>query len=65
LHKVKLETRTECDGKTSSFDSAGHPIFDLGLPIYDLAAGGPKLQMKSNAKDEVKKERPDTTPASQ
>jgi hypothetical protein len=25
------------------------------LSIYDLAAGGPKLQMKSNAKDEVKK----------
>jgi hypothetical protein len=35
------------------------------LSIYDLAASGPKLQMKSNAKDEVKKERPDTTPASQ
>jgi hypothetical protein len=30
-------------------------IFELRLPIYDLAAGGPKLQMKSNAKDEVKK----------
>jgi hypothetical protein len=37
-------------------------IFDLRLrtrgavlPIYDLAAGGPKLQMKSKAKDEVKK----------
>ena len=25
------------------------------FPISDLAAGGPKLQMKSNAKDEVKK----------
>jgi hypothetical protein len=25
------------------------------LPIYDLPAGGPKLRMKSSAKDEVKK----------
>jgi hypothetical protein len=30
-------------------------IFDLRLPIYDLAAGGHKFQMKSSAKDEVKK----------
>ena len=26
-----------------------------GLPIYDLAAGGPKFQIKSNARDAIKK----------
>jgi hypothetical protein len=76
--KAAAPKRERAGGLVQNRDSGLRPgkpplsIFDLRLrthgavlPIYDLAAGDPKLQMKSNAKDEVKKKRPDTTPASQ
>ncbi|MGA2278718.1 MAG: hypothetical protein ABSG80_00285 [Verrucomicrobiota bacterium] len=44
-------------GATAKFRASAWQAstFDFRLPIYGLAAGGPKLQMKSKAKDEVKK----------